>query len=255
MPRKRLIFTLLYQDGYFWLSRNFRLQRVGDAQWLNEQYNFSRISSSIDELVILDVSRNNRDSERFINDVLFVTSNCFLPLTLGGGIRCLDDAHYYICNGADKILLNSPIRSNPSLMYDLVSRYGSQCVIASVDFKYSDGNYTVYLDNGSRPIEEHLLDYLHYLQELRVGEIYLNSIDQDGTGQGYFLQLFTDLDLKLGVPLILAGGAGNEKHLLSGISVEGVDAVATANLFNFIGDGLPNARQLLLRNSVDLAVW
>ena len=152
-------------------------------------------------------------------------------------------------------MLNSPIHSNPSLIYELISRYGSQCIIASVDFKYLDGNYTVYLDNGSLPIDDHILDYLHYLQEIRVGEIYLNSIDQDGTGQGFFLRLFTDLDLKLGVPLILAGGAGNEKHLLSGIRVEGVDAVATANLFNFIGDGLPNARQLLLKNSVDLAVW
>ena len=255
MPKKRLIFTLLYQDGYFYLSRNFRLQRVGDHKWLNEQYNFSKISTSIDELVILDVSRNTRQPENFIDNVLSVTDNCFVPITLGGGIRSIEDANYYISNGADKVVLNTSLYKQPTLVSDLIHKYGSQCIVASVDYKFIGGNYVVFVENGSFPIDMPLSDYLNYLQKLHIGEIYLNSIDQDGTGQGYFLQALSDINLTVPVPLILAGGAGNERHLLSGLGIAGVDAVSTANLFNFIGDGLPAARRLLLENNINLAIW
>lgn len=255
MPKKRLVFTLLYQKKSFWLSRNFRLQRVGDINWLQENYQFSRVAKCIDELFILDVSRDNPDVKNFAHTVGEIAQGCFMPITLGGRINDTKVADYYIKNGADKLILNTAIVKNPELVKELVQTYGSQCIIASVDIKVKDGLVTAYVDNGQTPVNFSFDEYLVYLLSLNIGELCLNSIDRDGTGQGFdqdvLLRYFTNFP----IPLILAGGVGNQSHLLDGIKINGVDAVSTSNLFNFMGEGLPNARQYLLDNYIDLAKW
>jgi len=255
MVKKRLIFTLLYHNGNFMLSRNFRLQRVGDTNWLNKNYNFSSIATSIDELIILDVSRGEIDTAAFCKHIEEVTRGCFMPLALGGGITHAEQVIKLMSSGADKIVLNSILVRNPGVVRELISRYGSQCIIASVDYRLEKEEFVVYIDRGREKLNMSLTEYVKYLVELEVGEIYLNSIDQDGTGQGYCLDVINQLSQITHIPVIMAGGAGNYHHLLEGIQHPGVDAVATANLFNFIGNGLPSSRQYLLDAGVDLAQW
>ena len=255
MPKKRLVFTLLYQENSFWLSRNFRLQRVGDINWLQKNYEFSRVAQSIDELIILDVSRENSDENKFLDAVAALSQDCFMPIALGGGINTTAKAELYIKNGADKLIINTALVSNPSLITDLVRIYGSQCIIASVDLKIENQTVSVCVDRARTIAPVSLKDYLNSLISLGVGEIYLNDIKRDGTGQGYDLTLLHQYFHGFPLPVILAGGVGNADHLLEGILVDGVDAVSTANLFNFMGDGLPNARKYLLDNQVDLALW
>jgi cyclase len=254
--KKRIIFTLLYDSGYFMLSRNFRLQRVGNLDWLQRNYNFTQVAFFIDELIVLDVSRGLRDQESFRNTLKSLATGCFVPISAGGGVRSVEDAHQLLLSGADKIVVNSPLFDNPILVKKLAQEFGQQCVVGSVDMKRdSEMGYQIYTDSGSRLIPQAPEIALDWLEDQYVGELFLNSMDQDGTGQGYDVAMLDQLPLTCEIPVILAGGVGNGSHLIVGFEHPRVDAVATANLFNFVGDGLQRVREELVAQGKQLAVW
>jgi cyclase len=256
MLKKRLIFTLLYNGGDFMLSRNFSLQKVGNLNWLKENYDFSRISYSIDELIILDVTRENRNLDKFCGALKLLTDGCFVPIAAGGGITDIESARKLLRSGADKVVVNSALFARNSFVSNLASEFGQQSVVASVDIKTSLNNqYQVWSQNGSHYEVGPANDWIEKLVMNPVGEIYLNSIDKDGTGQGFDFNLLELLPNGMNKPLILAGGAGNASHLLAGLHDHRVDAVATANLFNFVGDGLKAARQSLISSGILLPLW
>lgn len=254
MRKKRLIFTLLYADGFYMLSRNFRLQKVGDYNWINNHYNFKNIAFSIDELVILDVSRDNRNVVKFAESVRKIINKVFVPVSIGGGVNSIEYAKILFESGADKLVVNTSLLENPLLIKDLIKLYGSQAIIASIDYIYESDKFELYNNNGQEQILNYnLYQYLEYVQDLGVGEIYLNSIRKDGTGHGFDIDVLEILLEKVSIPLILAGGAGNSKHLIEAAKNNIVDAVATANLFNFIGNALPRAREEMLNSEINLA--
>ena len=238
------------------LSRNFRLQKVGDVRWLQENYDFAKVSFSIDELVVLDVNRGQRDPERFIKALRNISAECFLPIAAGGGITDIASARDLLRAGADKVIVNSALAESPDSITPLAREFGQQCIVASVDIKRgTDGQFMALIRNGKvinpLPAASHLAN----IARLPIGELYLNSIDRDGTGQGLDLQLLDLLPKPMSQPVILAGGVGNASHMSSGLADGRVDAVATAHLFNFVGNGLPQARHALLKEGYDLAVW
>lgn len=257
MLKKRVIFTLLHENGHFYLSRNFRLQKVGNVRWLKRNYNFSKIAYSIDELVILDVSRGQRDLDKFCSVVKSIAEDIFVPIAAGGGIRTLKEAQQILSSGADKIVLNTLLFDEPSTVVEISQQFGRQAIIGSVDCKYADdkGVLDLFVENGNRHLDISFEAALQELQSQPVGELYLNSIDRDGTGFGYDTHLLEKIPQDLEIPLILAGGAGKGEHLAQGLDHPAVDAVATAHLFNFVGDGLKSARQFLLDKGYDLARW
>jgi imidazole glycerol-phosphate synthase subunit HisF len=256
MLKKRVIFTLLYHDGEFMLSRNFRLQKVGSLKWLQSNYNFSHISCSIDELVVLNVSRGQKKSEDFCAALKEISEGCFIPIAAGGGVRTIELARNLLRSGADKVVVNSALYEKKGFIQDLSSEFGQQCLVASMDVKYSsEGDFRVWSDCGRVCQPDSAAHWIEYVSEAAVGEIYLNSIDKDGTGQGYDFRLLDLLPSNLSKPIILAGGVGNASHLYSGLLEPRVDAVATAHLFNFVGDGLKQARQSIICNGINLPVW
>jgi cyclase len=256
MLKKRVIFTLLYDSGYFVLSRNFRLQKVGDLHWLRKNYNFSYISFSIDELIILDVTRGERDEEKFNQHVRSLTEECFIPIAAGGGIRTVDQAHKLLHSGADKVVVNTLISQSPDVVKEISKEFGQQSIIASVDVKLVGDKLTVWTNNGSILQKESASEWLDDISRLPVGELYLNSMDRDGTGHGYKIELLECIPSSFPIPVILAGGAGKYKHFSEGLADIRVDAVATAHLFNFIGDGLEKSRTWLRNNgNYALAYW
>jgi len=256
MLKKRLVFTLLYQHGYFMLSRNFRLQKVGNLKWLQSNYDFSRISFSIDELVVLDVSRGQRKLDDFCHALKELSQGCFVPVAAGGGVNSVDAARKLLRSGADKVVINSSIYNDIDFVSQLASEFGQQCVVASMDVKSSlDGIYRVWSDCGSVCRPGTAAHWINQLSEAPIGELYLNSMERDGTGQGYDLRLLDLLPRTMTKPVILAGGVGNASHLATGLADRRVDAVATAHLFNFVGDGLKQAREALISSGINLPVW
>jgi len=255
MLKKRLIFTLLYKDGGFCISRNYRLQRVGGVEWLEANYKFSDVAQSIDELVILDVSRGVSDKDLFCSVVSQITQDIFIPLVLGGRIKTVQDVDLLVRNGADKVIINTLISEDQAVIKELVETYGSQCVIASVDYRITDGEMLLYSEQGRKRLDYTVEEYMDLLYDLGIGEVFLNSIDRDGTGQGYTLDIAKRVVAVIRLPVVLAGGAGNKYHFEEGLAIKGVDGVSTASLFNFIGNGLPQAREHLLDKGINMAKW
>lgn len=256
MLKKRIIFTLLFDNGQFMLSRNFRLQKVGDLSWLQRNYNFANVALFIDELIVLDVSRSERDPDAFCVALEHISAGCFAPIAAGGGIKSVDYAKKLLRSGADKVVLNSALADDPALVKAIAREFGQQCVIGAIDVKHEgEGNYAAYSHNGNERIDMTVEQLLTKHAEGFVGEFYLNSIDRDGTGQGYDFATLDLLPDGWSQPVIMAGGVGNATHLAAGLADERVDAVATAHLFNFVGDGLRKARLALLDSGVELAQW
>jgi cyclase len=234
-------------------SRNFRLQKVGNLNWLEKNYKFQSIAFSLDELIVLNASKTEKNIAEFATTVSNLVNNVFIPIAAGGGIRTLEDAELLFNSGADKLVINTALVQSPELVKTLVKQYGSQSIVASIDYKKVSDTFAVYIKNGTFKIEMSLIEYIKYLDNLEVGEIYLNSIEKDGTGFGYDFETIKSLENEIKIPLIIAGGAGNESHLIEGLQLSAVSAVATANLFNFIGDGLPNARRKILELNINIA--
>jgi cyclase len=256
MLRKRIIFALIYSDGSFMQSRNFRLQKVGNLNWLEKNYKFQNISFALDELILLNATKgNDKNLLEFAITISNVVNDVFIPIAAGGGINKMDDAELLFKSGADKIIINSLLIKNPTMVKELIKNYGSQSIIACIDCRLNNSIYEIFINDGTVKVDFILQDYIKYLEDLGVGEIYLNSIDKDGTGFGYDEVLIESVSKITRLPLIIAGGAGNETHLAKGLKIENVSAVATANLFNFIGNGLPNARKMILESGQNIANW
>lgn len=255
MLRKRIIFTLIYANGSFNQSRNFRLQKVGNINWLERNYKFKEIAFSLDELIVLNASKKEKNMAQFAETLTKLVDDVFIPIAAGGGIRTLEDAKLLFQSGADKIVLNTTLYSDKGLVERLVSLYGSQSIVASIDYKKVGNSLKVFVENATEEIDLELKEYVSYVKTLNIGEIYLNSIDKDGTGFGYDFENMEEIYNMLDIPLIIAGGAGNAEHLMMGLKKDRVNAVATANLFNFVGDGLPKAREQIINDKINIAVW
>ena len=255
MLKKRIIFTLLFDNGQFMLSRNFRLQKVGNLGWLQRNYNFSQVAFFIDELIVLDVSRGTRNPDAFCAALEKISAGCFAPIAAGGGVTSVNYARRLLRSGADKVVLNSALADDPELVRNIVSEFGQQCVVGAVDVKRTAGDYGVFIRNGSHLLNIPACEALTWTLNGHAGEIYLNCIDRDGTGQGYDFDTLDLLPPGCNIPVILAGGVGNAKHFAKGLADSRVDAVATAHLFNFVGDGLKKARHMLLDGGNELAFW
>ncbi|MEY8199466.1 MAG: HisA/HisF-related TIM barrel protein [Colwellia sp.] len=236
-------------------SRNFRLQKVGDINWLEKNYQLKNISFSLDELTVVDATKDSKCLDDFARTVSRLVDDVFIPVAAGGGISKISDAELLFNSGADKIIVNTSLHANPDLIAQIVARFGSQSIVASVDYKVENGKPVIYIENGTKSLDLSLDNYISLLHELNVGEVYLNSMDRDGTGFGYDLEVIKSYSHLFDMPLIVSGGAGNGQHMKEALSIEGVTAVATANLFNFVGDGLPKARNLLIGSGANLAKW
>jgi imidazole glycerol-phosphate synthase subunit HisF len=250
---KRIIFTLLHADGAYMLSRNFRLQRVGDIDWVLTNYRIREVSLGIDELMILDVSRDATDRDRFRREVRMLVEECFVPVTVGGCITSLEEAARLFDVGADKVLLNTAFHVGPQLCAEVAGRFGAQALIAGIDVRrqpleagHPRASASIHPDALERHAERAV--------DIGAGEILLQSIDRDGTGNGLDMDI-VNRTASLRVPLIVMGGVGHAAHIVEGLQHPAVDAVATANLFNFVGDSLVRTRSECRARGVAIADW
>ena len=252
---KRLIFSLLYEDGYFVLSRNFRTQKIGDLTWLFKNYNLIDVSFGIDEIIIIDVSKN-KNLDEFCKIVEKISSRIFIPITVGGGIYSIENIKKLQLAGADKILLNNLFNSNQDLWRNISNVYGSQFVVACIDYKIINGEVKIFYEKASKISKFNLTETITKIQHLGTGEIILQSIDYDGTGKGLCMEIleFTK-NIRLMCPLIMKGGIGKFDHIFEGLKIKKVDAVCTANLLNFIGDTFLKVKKSLIKKNINVIDW
>src|SRR5205085_6663953 len=177
MVKNRLLFTLLMQKGTYMLSRNFRLQSVGDLGWIKEHYDFDAIAYSIDELVVLNGERGEKDVAGFCGNLAELVKGCFIPIAAGGGIRNLHDAFAILNAGADKLVVNTPLVKQPELVKSLVTNFGSQCVVASIDYKCAGDRTEVYIADGAENTGWTVDEAVANAERLGAGEIYLTSME------------------------------------------------------------------------------
>ena len=254
MKKKRIIFKLIFFNNKFYLSRNFKLQEVGDVQLLFERLKFQNISDGIDELVILNVSKknfNNPLSKDFINSIETLMKKTFLPLTIGGGLRKMSQVKECFKIGADKVLLNSSIDKNEKLLKSISDIFGRQALILGVDVKKINGEYFSFINNGTKKYKN-LKEHLKKINKLKCGEVFLTSIDRDGTGFGFDENILKSYNLE--IPVIISGGAGKPEHFYKLIKEKKISGLMTGNLYNFLGNGLPNLRNELLKKKINLRV-
>ncbi len=194
-----------------------------------------------DELVLLDISATDEDRDTTLEVVSRVADSIFIPFTVGGGIRSETDAARTLRAGADKIAVNSAAVRDPDLVTRLSRAFGSQCIVVAVDVRSTEAGYQVMVRGGKEPTDRDGLDWIREAEALGAGEILLTSMDRDGTGQGYDLELLTRAAEAVRIPVVASGGAGTLEHLAEALSA-GAHAVLAATIFHFQGSSLPEAR-------------
>jgi len=197
-----------------------------------------------DELVFLDISASPDARRTTLDMVSRVAESIFIPFTVGGGIRSVADAGAALRAGADKVSVNTAAVRSPELVSSLAESFGSQCVVAAVDVRRANGRYAVVVNGGREETPLEALEWLRRLEQLGAGEILLTSMDRDGTGAGYDLELLRAASGVTTLPIVASGGAGELTHLAEALEA-GAHGVLAATIFHYQGSSLPEARAFL----------
>jgi cyclase len=245
MLRQRIITVLTFNDGVLFRSKLFTPDYRYTANFVD--------AWSIDELVLLDITRPERRNPELFHSVISTFSNkCFVPLCAGGGIRSLDDVKCYLDLGADKIAINTLAIEQPDFITSAARRFGSQCVVVSIDARKEADGYRVYRNCGRESTEWKPQDLARRAEELGAGEILLTSIDRDGSLEGYDNELNRQVVASVTIPVIVCGGAGKWQDFVDGFRIAGADAVATTNIYHFTETSIKSAKQYLMKHGISI---
>ena len=199
-----------------------------------------------DELVFLDITASNEERKIMLDVVERTASECFMPLTVGGGLRNLEDIRKMLNAGADKVSLNTSALLNPKLISDASNKFGNQCIVVAVDAKkISDNKWRVFTHGGRNDTGKDLIEWVKEVERRGAGEILLTSMDADGTKDGYDLELNQQVSDAVGIPIIASGGAGNLDHLADAIIKGKANAVLAASIFHFGTYSISEAKEHL----------
>ena len=186
-----------------------------------------------DELVFLDITASHEERATMLDVVRRTAEAIYMPLTVGGGVRSLDDVRTLLRAGADKVSLNTAAVAEPGLVREAAVRFGSQCIVVAIDAKRRGAGFEVYTHGGRRPAGRDAVAWAREAAELGAGEILLTSMDRDGTRDGYDLELTAAVAEAVPVPVIASGGAGTLDHLADGLTTGGADGALAASIFHF----------------------
>ncbi len=231
MLSKRIIPCLDVKDGRVVKGVNFvGLRDAGDPVESAKFYN----TQGADELVFLDITASS-DRRKTIVDVVERTAReVFMPLTVGGGIRTVEDFREILLAGADKVAVNSAAVLNKRIIADAADRFGSQCVVLAIDAKRrEDGGFTVYINGGRKDMGIDAIEWAIEAERLGAGELLVTSMDTDGTKNGFDIELTKAICEKVSIPVIASGGGGNKQHFTDVFKETGCDAALAASLFHF----------------------
>ena len=228
--RVRVIPCLDVSNGRVVKGVNFvDLRDAGDPVEQAQAYD----AAGADELCFLDIGASHEGRGTIIDVVRRTAEVCFMPLTVGGGVRSPDDARALLLAGADKVAVNSAAVARPEVVADIAARFGSQCVVASVDARRSGDRWEIFTHGGRNPTGIDALEHAVRLADLGAGELLVTSMDRDGTRDGYDLELTRAIADAVNIPVVASGGVGNLDHLVAGVREGHASAVLAASIFHF----------------------
>lgn len=250
MLAKRIIPCLDVTAGRVVKGVSFvELRDAGDPVEIAKRYD----DQGADELTFLDITASSDDRSIIFHIIESVASQVFIPLTVGGGVRQVEDVRNLLNAGADKVSINTSAVTNPQLVADAAGRYGSQCIVVAIDAKQVAPNkWEVFTHGGRKATGLDAVEWAMKMQALGAGEILLTSMDQDGQKQGFDLALTRAVTDALEIPVIASGGVGNLQHLADGVTKGGADAVLAASIFHFGEYTVQQAKQHMAQQGIEV---
>lgn len=232
MLKVRVIPTLLWKQ--FGLVKGVGFdswRRVGPVLPAIKVYN----QREVDELILVDIVAHQTEDELDFESIEEFSQDCFVPLTVGGGIKKIEQVQKLLRAGADKVCINTAAYTFPDLVSEIAKRHGSQCIVASIDVRQDliGGGWQCFSHSGKTPTGRNVTAWAHEIEDRGAGEILITSIERDGTFQGYDLALIEAVVHAVKIPVIAAGGAGNYQHMVDAVKQAGASAVAAASIFHF----------------------
>ena len=249
MLKKRIIPCLDIKDGRTVKGINFvDIKDAGDPIELAKKY----ILEGADELVFLDITATNEKRKTLAVLVEKIAKEINIPFTVGGGINTVEDAANIIKAGADKISINSSAVKNPSLIKEIADRFGSQAVVVAVDTKFENNNWFVYVNGGKVATGIETLDWVKQAEQLGAGEILLTSMNNDGTKQGFAIDITNAVSASINIPVIASGGAGTKEHFVDVFKNTKATGALAASIFHFSEIPIPVLKQYLKDQNINI---
>jgi cyclase len=252
MLKKRIIPCLDVKNGRVVKGINFtNLVDVGDPVEQASIYN----KGGADEICFLDITASNENRDILLDTVKKTAERCFVPLTVGGGVRAVRDIRNLLLAGADKVSINTAAIKNPELIKESALQFGSQCIVVAIDAKKTAENkWTVFTHGGREATNLDALEFAKLAQNKGAGEILLTSMDKDGTKSGYDIELTRAISESLTIPVIASGGVGTLEHIRDGIALGGASAVLAASIFHFGEYSIAEVKEYLKSQSVPVRI-
>lgn len=248
MLAKRIIPCLDVDNGRVVKGVQFvDIKDAGDPVEVAQRYN----EQGADEITFLDITATHHGRDTTYHTVERMASTVFVPLTVGGGVRKIEDIRQLLNAGADKVAINSAAIFHPEFVGEAAARFGNQCIVVAIDAKQvADGRWEIFTHGGRKPTGIDAVDWAVRMADLGAGELLVTSMDADGTKRGYDLALMRRITETVSVPVIASGGVGNLQHLADGITQGGADAVLAASIFHFGEYTIGQAKQFLAQQGV-----
>jgi cyclase len=255
MLAKRIIPCLDVTNGRVVKGINFlELKDAGDPVEIAKRYD----DQGADELTFLDITASSDNRDLILHIIEAVASQVFIPLTVGGGVRSVDDVRRLLNAGADKVSINTSAIVNPQLVADASQRYGSQCIVVAIDAKRVPSEagqatkWQVFTHGGRNPTGLDAVEWAQRMVALGAGELLVTSMDRDGTKIGFDNELNRAISDSVAVPIIASGGVGNLQHLVDGIQQGGADAVLAASIFHYGEYSVKQAKQFMSQQGIEV---
>lgn len=246
---KRIIPCLDVTNGRVVKGVNFiGLRDAGDPIEISRRYD----DQGADELTFLDITASSDDRDLILHIIEEVAAQVFIPLTVGGGVRKVEDVRRLLNAGADKVSINTSAVQNPELVREAADRYGSQCIVVAIDAKRAENGWQVFTHGGRNATGLDVIEWAKKMQALGAGEILLTSMDRDGTRNGFDLALIRSVSDTVEVPVIASGGVGNLQHLVDGIVDGHADAVLAASIFHYGEYTVRQAKEYMAQHSIEV---
>ncbi|MBP7467930.1 MAG: imidazole glycerol phosphate synthase subunit HisF [Thauera sp.] len=250
MLAKRIIPCLDVKSGRVVKGVNFvELRDAGDPVEIARRYD----EQGADEITFLDITASSDDRDIILHVVEQVAEQVFIPLTVGGGVRVVEDVRRLLNAGADKVSMNTAAVNNPQLVFDASSKVGSQCIVVAIDAKQTaPGKWEVFTHGGRNNTGLDAIEWARKVESLGAGEILLTSMDRDGTRSGFDLALTRAVSDAVRIPVIASGGVGTLEHLAEGVSEGRADAVLAASIFHFGQHTVREAKELMRARGIEV---